>query len=112
MRRCAGCGKPPRTRTSLRHRIDPRHEARCERASRRTLNESGPGGRGELPGLGRWQAPVGGVWPDLVVVEAPPLEQAAGVAEVLEDFLVQSSSRSRPMKLSTKAFCCGLPGAI
>jgi hypothetical protein len=29
MRRCAGCGKPPRTRTSLGHRIDPRHEARA-----------------------------------------------------------------------------------
>jgi len=29
------------------------------------------------------------VRPDLVVVEPPPLEQAAGVAEVLEDLLVE-----------------------
>jgi hypothetical protein len=29
------------------------------------------------------------VWSDLVVVEPPALEQAAGVSEVLEDLLVE-----------------------
>jgi hypothetical protein len=38
MRRCAGCSKPPRTRTSLRHRIDPRHEARAPPCSVRQLS--------------------------------------------------------------------------
>jgi hypothetical protein len=63
--------------------------ARCERARGRTIKESGPGARGEQPRLGRRHPGMRRVRPDLIVVEPPPLEQAAGVAEVLEDLLVE-----------------------
>jgi hypothetical protein len=63
--------------------------ARCERASGRSVDESGPGARGEQASLGRGQAAMGRVWPDLVVVQSPALEQAPRVSEILEDVLVQ-----------------------
>jgi hypothetical protein len=62
--------------------------ARRERARGRTINESGPGAR-EQPRLGRRQAAMGRVWPDLVVVQPPALKQAPRVSEILEDLLVQ-----------------------
>ena len=34
------------------------------------------------------------------------------MAERAEERLVNNSSRRRPLKLSMKAFCCGLPGAM
>jgi hypothetical protein len=83
--------------------------ARCERASGRTINQPGPSARGEPPGLGRREPTVGGVRRDLVV--APPaIEQTPGLDEVLEDLLVQQLVAQRPMRRSTNAFCCGLPG--
>jgi hypothetical protein len=63
--------------------------ARCERARGRTINESGPGARGEQPCLVRRQPGMRRVRPDLVVVEPPALEHAAGVSEAFEDLLVQ-----------------------
>ena len=86
--------------------------ARCERARGRTINSSGPGVRGEQPRLGRRHPGMRRVRPDLIVVEPPALEHAAGVSEALEDLLVQELVPQPAMKLSTKAFCCGLPGAM
>ena len=63
--------------------------AGCERGPGRTFNESGPGARGQPPGLSRREPGVGGVWSDVVVVEPPSLEQAPGLRQVLEGFLVQ-----------------------
>jgi hypothetical protein len=37
---------------------------------------------------------------------------AAGMVEAEEQVSFRSSSRMRPLKLSTKPFCIGLPGAM
>lgn len=46
---------------------------------------------------------------DIVVVVMP----SAGVAHMSEaGFIIKGSSHRRPLKLSMKAFCIGLPGAV
>jgi hypothetical protein len=89
--RPGACDPLPRRPSFMRGAlwVDSRAGARCERARGRTINESGPGARGEQPCLVRRQPGMRRVRPDLVVVEPPALEHAAGVSEVLEDLLVQ-----------------------
>ena len=86
--------------------------ARCEWARGWPIDESEPSARGEPPNLGRRQPGVSGVGPHVVVVEAPTLEHMSGVGGFAKISSFSSSSRSRPIKLSTKAFCCGLPGMM
>ena len=52
------------------------------------------------------------VWPDPVVVVSPGGEDEAGVSQRGEQRLIEASSRRRPLKLSTRPFCIGLPGPM
>lgn len=51
------------------------------------------------------------VRPDVVVAMPPGIEHEAGVCSDVNSVLVMRSSWNRPLKLSTKPFCMGLPGA-
>jgi hypothetical protein len=50
--------------------------------------------------------------PHVVVIALPRLEQMPGEGEVSQISSFRSSSRSRPMKLSTEVFCWGLPDTM
>lgn len=64
-------------------------------------------------GVGGWrQIADTAVGPHRVVVVHPDRQNLSHMGELGEQRLISSSSRSRPLKLSTKAFCCGLPGAM
>jgi hypothetical protein len=52
------------------------------------------------------------VRPDGVVVALPGRQGRTGVSEQGDSFSFSSSSLNRPLKLSTKAFWVGLPGAM
>ena len=52
------------------------------------------------------------MWAKLVKIIAPCRHQIACMAEIVEQSLVQDSSRMRTLKLSTKPFCIGLLGAM
>jgi hypothetical protein len=60
----------------------------------------------------RCQAAMGRVRAHLIVVEAPPFDHGAGLGQAGEHLLVQALVADLPMKLSTKAFWVGLPGAM
>ena len=50
--------------------------------------------------------------PRAVVVLDPFGDERASVVEAEEQALVEQLSRILPLKLSTKPFCMGLPGAM
>jgi hypothetical protein len=47
-----------------------------------------------------------------VVVDPPFLDDLASLVEICEQVFVQAFVTQRPLKLSTKPFCIGLPGAM
>ena len=66
------------------------------------------------------------MWAVLVEVDAPCGDQIAGLAQAVEQMLIEAfvrcpagdceaicrEGRMRPLKLSTKPFCIGFPGAM
>jgi hypothetical protein len=52
------------------------------------------------------------VRPDVVVVVPPALDHRTGLGQAGEDVLVQALVTRAAVKLSTKPFGCGLPGAM
>ena len=69
-------------------------------------------GRGVLEDGIRCEAPVRGAGPEEIAVEPPALDDGAASARPAKTSSLRHSSRSRPLKLSPKPFCCGLPGAM
>ena len=61
---------------------------------------------------GRRQAAMGRVEPDMVVVLAPGGEQPAGMAQAIEDLLVQGLVAQSADEAFDEGVLCGLPGAM
>lgn len=77
--------------------------------SRRGLGDCGRQG----PRVVRWGLlSQGRVWALGVVVGLPGGDHMAGMSHVRNIVSLSSSSRIRPLKLSTKPFCIGFPGAM
>jgi hypothetical protein len=52
------------------------------------------------------------VWPHFIIVRCQAASTARACRNEVNSVSFRHSSRSRPMKLSANAFCCGLPGAM